>query len=87
MQWEDILDNIVNHPDVQFSWSIVCAPLDDEYMVAELLKQLVDLWLTIHGFSEAGFWMEYYKQCKMECTWTPNIIEEEGRTNTKRNEM
>ena len=68
MQRQDILDNIVNHPDVQFSWSIVCAPLDDEYMADELLKHVVDLWLTIRGFSEAGSWMEYYKQCKMECT-------------------
>ena len=58
----------MSHPDVQFSWTLVCTDLDDEELEAELLNRMVELWLTIRGFSAAGSWMEYYKQCKKEGT-------------------
>ena len=48
--------------DVQFSWLLLCLDLDDEELSNELLKNVVEMWLTIRGFSMANTWMEYYKQ-------------------------
>ena len=67
MQRQEIVDTVVSDSDVQFSWSLVCTDLDED-LETELLKHMVELWLTIRGFSTAGSWMEYYKQCKKEGT-------------------
>lgn len=61
---KDVVDDIVTSDDVLFSWMTVTADFDDEGLSSELLRYIVDLWLTIRGFSAAGAWMEYYKQCK-----------------------
>ena len=45
-----------------FSWTAVTSDLDDEDLDKELLQHIVELWVTIRGFSAAGAWMEYYKQ-------------------------
>ena len=68
MQRQEIVDDVLSHPDVQFSWTLVCTDLADEDLEAELMKHMVELWLTICGFSAVGSWMEYYKQCKKEGT-------------------
>ena len=68
MQRQEIVDDVLSHPDVQFSWTLVCTDLADEDLEAELMKHMVELWLTIRGFSAVGSWMEYYKQCKKEGT-------------------
>ena len=47
---------------MQFSWLLLCLDLDDEELSNELLKYVVEMWLTIRGFSMANTWMEYYKQ-------------------------
>lgn len=59
---EEIVSSIVEDTDVQFSWLLLCLDLDDEYLSNELLKSVVEMWLTIRGFSMANIWMEYYKQ-------------------------
>ena len=58
-----VIDDILQDEDIQFSWTIT-ADIDDENLSHELLSHVVNLWLTIRGFSAAGAWMEYYKQCK-----------------------
>ncbi len=59
---EDIMQGITGDDDVLFSWMLVTQDFDDEDLSSELLYFIADLWLTIRGFSEAGAWMEYYKQ-------------------------
>ena len=54
--------NIVEDTDVQFSWLLLCLDLDDEELSKELLGLIVEMWITIRGFSMAGAWIEYYKQ-------------------------
>ena len=49
--------------DILFSWTIA-TDIDDESLSHELLSHVVNMWLTIRGFSAAGAWMEHYKQCK-----------------------
>ena len=58
----EIISSIVEDTDVQFSWLLLCLDLDDEELSNELLKYVVEMWLTIRGFSMANTWMEYYKQ-------------------------
>ena len=59
---EDVIEDIIHNDDVLFSWTAVTSDLDDEDFAKELLQHIVELWVTIHGFSAAGAWMEYYKQ-------------------------
>ena len=46
--------------EVLFAWSIAGVELDDKTGTI-LLKMIVDLWLTIQGFSFAGAFIEQYK--------------------------
>lgn len=46
--------------DVLFYWSMVSGDWDKEESQA-LLQLIVDLWITIRGFSNASTWMEQYK--------------------------
>ena len=58
---EDVIEDVVHNDDVLFSWTAVSSDLDDEDLAKELLQHIVELWVTIRGFSAAGTWM-YYKQ-------------------------
>ena len=54
--------------DVQFYWSLLSTDIEDLSDADELLKEIVELWLTIRGFSIAGQWMEMYKKKSMKTT-------------------
>ena len=41
---------------------MVTCDLDDEDLSVELLQHIIELWVTIRGFSAAGAWLEHYKQ-------------------------
>ena len=64
----ETIANIVEDTDVQFSWLLLCLDLDDEELSKELLGLIVEMWITIRGFSMAGAWIEYYKQSMQTCT-------------------
>ena len=53
---------IVEDTDIHFSWLLLCLQLDDDELSKELLSPVVEMWITIHGFSMASAWVEYYKQ-------------------------
>ena len=59
---------IVEDTDVHFSWLMLCLELDDKELSKELLGLVVDMWITIRGFSMAGAWVEYYKHSMQMCT-------------------
>ena len=54
--------------DVQFYWSMLSIDIDTELNAALLLKEIVELWLTIRGYSIAGQWLEIYKTNKVLTT-------------------
>ena len=60
---ESIIDSLMADEDILFSWVFVLGELDEDEST-ELLHEVIELWLTIRGFSAAGAWMEYYKQNK-----------------------
>ncbi|KAL5518083.1 hypothetical protein EMCRGX_G003761 [Ephydatia muelleri] len=46
--------------DVLFHWSLIAATWDDEE-AAKLMTMIVELWVTVRGFSLASAWIEQYK--------------------------
>lgn len=63
-----VLGEITADDSVQFFWCIVSTDIEDEAASEELLYKVVELWLTIRGFSIAGSYVEYYKQCNKAST-------------------
>ena len=56
----EIEKKLLEDEEVLFAWSIASVELDDK-TGAILLKMIVDLWLTIRGFSFVGAFIEQYK--------------------------
>jgi len=61
---EQIVEKLFSSEDVQFYWLIVGAEFDedDKDVHSKLLKLIIELFVTIRGFSYASGWMEIYKQ-------------------------
>ena len=58
---EKVTTSLLTDEDVQFYWSIASADFE-EAAAKTLLKMIVDLWITIRGFSFSSAWIEQYKQ-------------------------
>ena len=56
-----IIDFMLSKDDVQFYWSMMSVDIQEEEHNSELLRHIVQLWLTIRGFSISKAWMEDYK--------------------------
>ena len=59
---EEVIGNIVEDSDIQFKWLLLATSIDSNDDAQELLCDIVQLWITIRGFSIAAAWMEAYKQ-------------------------
>ena len=46
--------------DVQFYWTLLSVDITDEHQAIVLLKEMIELWITIRGFSIAKAWLEKY---------------------------
>ncbi len=51
-----MVGNVVTSENVQFYWCMVA------YDMTELLRILIELWITVRGFSFVKSYMELYKQ-------------------------
>ncbi|XP_062508481.1 uncharacterized protein LOC134184753 [Corticium candelabrum] len=58
---DEVREAVVGSDDVQFYWSQLSSDLDDDGS-HQLLRMIVDLWITIRGFSFVRSFMEQYKQ-------------------------
>ena len=56
-----LVESIAADEDVLFYWSILSVEWEEEQI---LLRTLIDLWVTIHGFSFTRSMMEMYKQAQ-----------------------
>ena len=65
-----IAHRLVNNDDVQFYWSMISADfeVDDSETQYTLLKMIVELYITIRGFSYSNAWMEKFKQKEKKTT-------------------
>ena len=57
---ETLTQQVTSDENVLFFWSIVAVEWEEEKPV--LLRMIIDLWITIRGFSFANSWLEMYKQ-------------------------
>lgn len=58
---DSIIAAVMSSEDVLFHWYILAVDIQTEKDGMELLKHIVELWLTIRGFSISKSWMEEYK--------------------------
>lgn len=67
---KEIIADVTSNDDVLFYWIIATADfeIDDEEVHEMLLKMIVELYITIRGFSYASGWMEKYKQYSKQST-------------------
>ena len=56
----EIEKKMLEDEEILFAWSIASAELDDKTSTI-LLNMIIEVWLTIHGFSFAGAFIEQYK--------------------------
>ena len=56
-----IMTEIENNGDVQFYWCIVSVGWAND-TAHTILGMIINLWITIRGFSTASGWLEKYKQ-------------------------
>ena len=64
------ISSLCDCEDVLFCWCITAADFDivDTDVHNHLLKMIIDLFVTVRGFSYASEWMEHYKQAHKKCT-------------------
>ena len=58
----EIAKTIAASETVQFYWNLLSSELEDLEEGKELLYMIIDLWITICGFSFAESVLEQYKQ-------------------------
>ncbi len=56
-----LAEKVIEEIDVQFYWYLITQDLSVTEEV-ELLQELIQLWITIRGFSFASSWLELYKE-------------------------
>ena len=65
---EAIVDHVVNDVHVQFHWSMMSVNIEESKHALELLTHVVQLWLTIRGYSISRMWIEDYKCVSKQST-------------------
>ena len=65
-QNEEIISSAIGDENIQFYWALLST--DDEQDSMSLLRELIELWLTIRGHSIAGQWLEIYKNSQSKTT-------------------
>ena len=71
---DEIAKLIMKSTDVQFYWFLLSSDVDQEEANKELLLMIVDLWITIRGFSFAKSILEQYKQLHALNTSKPKAL-------------
>lgn len=82
----EIIRDITKSDDVQFYWLIATADfeIDDSEITDVLLYKIVELFLTIRGFSHTSTWMERYKQSTKEATQRSKSLRRELHDNSSK---
>ena len=56
-----LLESITTDDDVQLYWDIIAIDISDRKDADELLKKVIEAWITIRGFAITSSWLEKYK--------------------------
>ena len=65
---DSIVERTLSNDSIQFHWTLISQDMDSEEESQELLREVVNKWVTIRGFAIASMWMEVYKQACKETT-------------------
>lgn len=65
---EGIIRFVTSDSDVLFHWEMLSVDIENAQNSAELLEEIVKLWLTIRGFSISRAWIEDYKVLVSQAT-------------------
>ena len=58
---EAIIGAVASVTIIQFYWTILSIDILFEEHAIKLLEEMVGLWVTIHGYSITGAWLEHHK--------------------------
>ena len=87
-QKDKLIKTVHEDIDVQFYWSLLSTDLETSNLAEELLRDIIELWLNIRGFSVAGQWMEVYKHNKSTTTKRAKslrkTLKRKGESNTSK---
>ena len=64
----EMVASVLLNDNVQFYWIMLSTDIQDEQIGQNLLREIIELWLTIRGFAVAREWMEMYKRCTSKAT-------------------
>ena len=81
----EMIRKVTSDEDVQFYWIIASADFDiddDDEACDILLNKIVELFLTVRGFSLASIWMERYKQTAKKSTQRSKSLRRELHDST-----
>ena len=56
-----LISKITSDEDIQFHWCVAAAAFGKEEGKI-LLNMIIELWVTVHGFSFVSGWLEQFKQ-------------------------
>ncbi len=73
---DKLTSNISLNKDVLFYWSMLSIELDQEEEKT-LLTMIINLWVTIRGFSFANSWIEIFKQASKKGTQKAKALRSE----------
>ena len=59
------MNGILENDDVQVYWESLSMDWEEE-VASKLLKQIVEHWITVRGYSQASAFLEQYKQSVKE---------------------
>ena len=79
-----MIQNITNDEDVKFNWLIASADfeIDDQEIHDLLLEKIVELYVTVCGFSYANGWLEKYRQRTKQATQCTKSLRRELHVGT-----
>ena len=58
---KNVHDKVFHNEDVHFHWTLLSQDIESPEDAESLLTEIINLWVTIRGYSIAASWMEVYK--------------------------
>ena len=59
---KEVTKAVIDDDEVQFKWTLLSTVIESTEEAQQLLQEIVQLWITVRGYSIAASWMETYKQ-------------------------
>jgi hypothetical protein len=69
-----IKDKILGNDDVQCCWALLSQEIDKSDNAQFLLNDIIELWITIRGFSMVASWVEQYKTIQRKNTQKSTVL-------------